>query len=359
LTDLAGDPIFQLNTVLWMLQHSPNRPGTFNAVLRHAGYGVRALGPKMTAPAAVEEALAKVNLSAGVPDPDVLADAPDDAPMPVFECKRSAFTPDSTTATQSRKLLARASDLSLVVGAPKGKTVPGAFVLVTRETEAPTLVNTIEVLRAEHGTNDIPAAPGSVLSIRNDPGVGVQVTLAGGDLPGPAGQVLATTQTIIEAAGDEEIARPLYLVPFDPGVEQEQDEADLCRRILLERARMFIAAQVGRCAPPQTLVINGLDILRYATDGLSDYWRKVSDRNAAAQVALQFAKQTLRGVKNTPPQVAERPGNPPQIEVTIKTVEQRDQAANYLVSAPLPGDLADLNDNQPELDLTTGGDPEP
>src|SRR5690606_9612356 len=158
------------------------------------------------------------------------------------------------------------------------------------------------ILRAELGTNEIPAAAGSVLGIRNDPGVGVQVTLIGGDLPGPAGDILATTQTVIAAAGDDENARPLYLIPFDPGVEQDPEEEDLCRRILLERSRMFVAAQIGRCAPPQTVVINGHDVLREATYGLSDYWRKVPDKNAAAQTALQFAKQTLRAVKTNPPQ---------------------------------------------------------
>jgi hypothetical protein len=47
MTDPSGDPVFQLNTVLWMLQPLPNRVGALQPVLYNAGYRVRALGKSL------------------------------------------------------------------------------------------------------------------------------------------------------------------------------------------------------------------------------------------------------------------------------------------------------------------------
>lgn len=215
MTQLSADPVFQLNTVLWMLQPSPPFPHAVDAVLYRAGYSVRQLSGRLTASDAVELTLAeKFGLRGGVPAPDVLmlvaveddtADAPDADPRLVFECKASSFGPDSSTADQARKFLGRAVDLSLAVGAAPGKTMAGAVVYLTRDGETTALQQTLTALAAEFDEREVPAAPASALGVTIEQGEGVVVALAGGTLPGRAAEVLAEPCVVVPAAGDEEM----------------------------------------------------------------------------------------------------------------------------------------------------------
>jgi hypothetical protein len=76
MTDPSGDPLFQLNAVLWMLQPMPGDSSAVNAVLHYRGYAVRSMGQTLTADASLERLLAvELNLR-GAPAPDVLASAP-------------------------------------------------------------------------------------------------------------------------------------------------------------------------------------------------------------------------------------------------------------------------------------------
>lgn len=359
MTQLAADPVFQLNTVLWMLQPSPAFPHAIDAVLYKAGYSVRQLGGRLTAPAHVEALLAQTLGLRGVPAPDVLADAPDADPRLVFECKASSFGRSSSTAEQAQKVLARAVDLSLAVGAALGKTVPGAVVYLTRDDQTGALAQTLMELTAQFDEHKVPTAPTSVLGVSAEPGEGVIVSLSEGTLPGRAGDVLAEPCVVVPAAGDGEVARPLYLVPYDPSVEQTDEERDRCLRVLLERARTHITSLIGRAAPPTTVVVDGMQVLADATYGLSAYWLDISARDAAARRALGFAKTALRQLKPTAPEVTERSSNPPRLEVRLTSAVERDAAANGLMAAVLPGDLDALDDAQQELILFPGENDRP
>lgn len=356
MSQLAADPVFQLDTVLWMLQPSPAFPQAVDPVLYNAGYRVRQLSGRLTASATVEAALAEEFGLRGVPAPDVLADAPDVDPRLVFECKASSFGRGSSTADQARKVLGRAVDLSLAVGAAPGKTVPGAVIYLTREDQSDTLVHTLTGLAAEFDERKVPAAPASVLGVSVEPGAGVVVSLAGGMLPGRAGELLGEPCMIVPAAGDDEVARPLYLVPYDPSVEQTDDERERCLRVLLERARTHITSLIGWAGPPTTVVVDGTQVLSDATYGLSAYWQDTNARDAAARKALGFAKTALRQLKPTAPEITERSNNPPRLEVRLRSADERDAAANGLMAAALPGDLDALDDPQQVIDLFPGED---
>ena len=138
MTDITADPVFQLNCVLWMLQPLPTLQvpggvgGPPNPVLHAAGYRIRALGMRLTAPPATEAALAGKFGLRGRAAPDVIASAPEGEHWLAIECKASSFGPESTTSHQALKILAQAADLSLIPVAPDGTAVPGAAVYATR-----------------------------------------------------------------------------------------------------------------------------------------------------------------------------------------------------------------------------------
>lgn len=338
MTDLSGDPVFQLNTVLWMLQPMPQGSTAVNAVLHQHGYAVRSMGQTLTADPTLERVLATEFDLRGAPCPDVLASAPEGSPWPVFECKRSAFGVDSTTSAQAAKVLARSIDLSLTVGAAPEAAVGGCAVFVTRDSEAPALQATVDELA--EGLQGIPTAPSSTVGLRVAPGEGVIARVVAGHFPGIGGAALAGDVVIVPAAGAEEEARPLYFVPFDPSVEQDEEERAACLRILLARGQAHAASTLGRGTAQGTAVLVGQELLDDATYGLARYWRDNATRDRAAQEILKFVKAALRDVRrpNTP-MVTEGSG-PKRLEVVIRSAEHRQECAEAVMAHPLPGDVA-------------------
>lgn len=338
MSDPSGDPLFQLNTVLWMLQPLPEKPGAVYAVLYHQGYAVRALGKALTASAKLERRLASELDLRGIAAPDVLASAPMSDPWPVFECKRSSFGPQSSTSHQALKILARAAELSLVAGSPPGVEVKGCAVFVTRDDQAARLQATLDELSATLEDARVTVAPASTIGIRVETGIGLIVRLVGGSFPGAGGQALTTDVVLLRAAGPDEDARPLYLVPFDPSVEQDEEERSLCLRILLARARAHAASMIGRGPASGTVVLEGHALLDAATFGLSKFWRDTKARDAVSHEVLRFLKAGLAAMRGpSAPFVTEGSG-PKRIEVVLRSEDHRQECAEAVMAYPLPGE---------------------
>lgn len=337
MTGASGDPLFQLNAVLWMLQPMTAGSGAVNAVLHHQGYAVRALGQTLTADPELERLLAVELGLRGAPAPDVLASAPPGNPWPIFECKKSSFGPGSSTSGQASKILARGADLSLTAGTPPGQPLEGCVVFVTREDETAILQHTLDQLRAALEQADVVAAPAATLGVRVETGVGLLAHVAGGTFPGAGGVALADDVVVVPAAGPDEDARPLYFVPFDPSVEQDDDERALCLRILLARGQAHAASILGRGPSQGTALLQGHELLDAATYGLARYWRDTPARDRAAQEILRFVKAALASMRKQAPMVTEG-SSPKRLEVIIQSVEHRQDCAEAVMGFPLPGE---------------------
>jgi hypothetical protein len=334
----AADPLFQLNTVLWMLQPLPGERGATRPVLHNAGYRVWALGKRLTAAPEVERLLAvKLNLR-GAPEPDVLASAPPAHPWLVVECKASSFGVDSSTIDQAMKVIARARDLSLVGGSPPGTELPGHVVYVTRREHASDLQATLDALASKAAAVGLDPAAVCTLGIHIEKGVGLTVAHLGGSLPAAAAGAFATEVVVLEASGPGEDARPLYLVPYDPSVNQSEEERILCLRVLLAGARAEAASLIGRWPQvPGTAVIEGNALLEGATFGLSKLWHDTGARDKAASVVLRFVKASLRSMSRYAPHVVD--GNSPRrIVVQLTSDDQRQACAEAIMARPLPGE---------------------
>jgi hypothetical protein len=338
MSDLTADPIYQLNAVLWMLQPLPRRIGAVRAVLYDAGYRVRALGKTLTASPEIERVLAtKLNLK-GAPAPDVIATAPLTDPWLVFECKVSSFSAGSSTSTQATKILARAADLSLVGGSPPGTALPGCVVYVTRKDQAADLQGTLDELVAQLVAAGLNPADVCTLGMRVETGVGLIVVHAGGSLTGVAAAAFANEVTVLEASGPEEDTRPLYLVPYDPSVEQSDEEQVLCLRILLARARAHAASLIGRNPAPGTAVIEGNALLTGATFGLSKLWHDHGARDRAAHEVLRFVRAGLNTVRRASVPLVTECTSPKRLEVVLTSEEQRQECAEAIMAMRLPND---------------------
>ena len=349
MTDPSGDPLFQLNAVLWMLQPMPRQSSAVNAVLHHHGYAVRSMGQTLTADPDLERLLAVELGLRGAPTPDVLASAPSGDPWPVFECKKSSFGPESSTSEQASKILARGADLSLTAGTPPGQRLDGCAIFVTREADAAKLQETLEQLRATLDRASAEAAPAATVGLSVQTGVGLVAHVASGTFPGVGGDALADHVIVVPAAGPDEDARSLYLVPFDPSVEQEDEERALCLRILLARGQAHAASILGRGPAHGTAVVQGHELIDAATYGLAKYWRDSTARERASQEILRFVKSALASMRRPKAPMVTEGNGPKRLEVVIRSAEHRQECAEAVMAHPLPGEPDIAAFVEPEL----------
>lgn len=132
--------------------------------------------------------------------------------------------------------------------------------------------------------------------------------------------------------------RPLYFVPFDPSVEQDDDERTRCLRILLARGRAHAASILGRGPAQGTEVLEARELIDAATYGLARYWRDSTARERAGQEILRFVKAALASMrKPKAPMVTEGSGLK-RLEVVIQSAEHRQECAEAVIGCPLPGE---------------------
>jgi hypothetical protein len=87
--DLIGDPLYQVNLLLWMLQPSTGRP--VNPLLQNAGFRLWDIERERPLPLDLASRLQTDGLAVRNPvAPDVLVDSPDKLFL-TLECKRSMF----------------------------------------------------------------------------------------------------------------------------------------------------------------------------------------------------------------------------------------------------------------------------
>ena len=337
MTDRCGDPIFQLNAILWMLQPLPQNVSDHipKAVLHEYGYRVRALGRRLTSDATIERQLATELDLRGVPVPDVIASPPASHPWPVFECKRSSFGPNGNEAKQASKIMARAADMSLIAGSSPGVPANGTVVYVTRKNQAAQLQTTLDQLRYKLVGASVQPASASTVSLDSTPGSGLVAKLEGGEFPGPVSSTLAQGVVVLPAVGPEEYPRHLYFIPYDPSVTQDPEEKRHCLRVLLARGRASAASIFGQSQDIGTIVIEGNALLHGATYGISEYWSEPNDRKQAAKTILKFVREALSSMRPCAPNVTEE-SSPPRIKVLIASEEQLQACAEIIMAHPLP-----------------------
>ncbi|MEV5316893.1 hypothetical protein AB0K92_04320 [Streptomyces sp. NPDC052687] len=129
------------------------------------------------------------------------------------------------------------------------------------------------------------------------------------------------------ASGD---ARPLYLIPFDPTTEENQDpdERRYCHRMLLERFYIAGIQAIGTADVPDVLIIKADDLFRKATHEYSDKWqaRELSGLKSRLiqGMAKTLNKGTLKGAVIA---------NNTSLEIRLRDEDDRNAAISLLLKA--------------------------
>jgi hypothetical protein len=164
--ELLRDPLFQLNSVLWLAQPMP-ADADITPLLYNQGHAVYAIAPLLTVPLDLRLVArdAALDLRDGV-RPDVVLKHRTEARFAFVECKANSFGEGSDSAQQSRSLLAVASARAAeVLGlAPEQVSASRLFYVVPSECQRP-LEQTLSELRSQLHAVALPAAESGTLGL--------------------------------------------------------------------------------------------------------------------------------------------------------------------------------------------------
>lgn len=330
---LLSDPVFQLNLGIWMLQQFPDE-ASIHPILSRAGYVLDSISRKLPPSPSMRPVLVRLAGSDGAPSPDILAQGPPDSPWLILECKGASFGPQSSNSKQALKLMAVASDLSDALGLA-GDPQPAGVCYLTTSQHHVALASTLEHLRTIIESASLPVPSIACLGVSRDED-GIYVEMCPQD-DSPAGlkRALPARQIVVKNdPGDD--PRPLYYVPWDPGVSQDPEQSEYCRSLLNSRLSVAAAGTVGRSRPPRRVTLKMETLLSDATFGVSDQWRSRSDLGRTLRNAKRFLKDALKDLAEQLAMAV--PTDPDRIEITVRNESDCEAAVDALLRAnPLGG----------------------
>jgi len=341
-TELLGDPIFQLNIVLWLAQPLP-AGSPIIPIFYQSGFSIYAVAPLLGLSPDLRLDCQRANFE--IQDrsrPDVVLVHKNANKYAIAECKKSSFGPGSSTAHQARTLLLISGPRAYeVLGVNRSQVAAVLLCYFAPDTAKKALTGTLGDLRQEIVDLGLPAGECSVIGMKiADEHLGISVD----DAASALFELHAGFHPFLSLDPGTD-PRPLYFIPFDPDVEQSPNEKLLCKRILFERIHGAILSAVGRANAPVTLLIQPSEILNDAMFGMSRHW----ENQAALRHMRRLCRQFIEGLATclnavTPETLAYR--QPEGWRLTVTDVAHHEALMNRLTRF-----------SSEELDLRT--DPKP
>jgi hypothetical protein len=277
--ELIGDHLFQLNLVLWLTQPIASNIG-IRPLFSQSGFSVYSVSPSLALPIPVREEIREKKIIAqdGC-SPDVLLNRKEANFFLLVECKKQSFGTGSSTSEQARTLLLLEGQIlgeSLALS-PTG-AAGSAVSYITRDDQKSPMQLTCENLKKEITAAGFKTNPTYCFGIKHDFDRSVYMVIDSIDSRS-LGIVDNGTIKIIEGRPDTD-PRPLYFIPLDPSVEQnEYGKKTLEQRLLSE-----LLSLIGRAKIPSKTLFTVEDLLEKATWGMYGVWR---DRDARTHLRRQ------------------------------------------------------------------------
>jgi len=269
LNDLIADPLFQLNSLLWLTQPLP-AVSSIRPLLLERGFVVHAIGPLLPLPPDIRLALADLSIATqGSARPDAVLRRDRDMRYGLVECKGKAFGTKSSTAAQARTLvIAAGSQMAEILGLAADE-VQGSVAAYWVPTQAGVEMHeTLGLLHGELADAKIACGTTCVLGLeaRKD-----AIYLVPDDV---AGEFFGLGKTPLPYLfiEDDNDPRPLYFIPYDPDSCRSPGDDKYCKRILFERIQATVLGAAGRATPPAELRFQAEDLLNSAMLGSYGLW---------------------------------------------------------------------------------------
>lgn len=275
-------PLFQLNLMIWLAWPGPPG-GMVRPIFLEDGFTIWGIAPTFELPLDVrakagENAVPFKN-SAG---PDLLLEHRGNRRLLLIECKVSSFgpvVPPENTKHQSRQasalLSATGSYLADYQGFPRPEKWRAHLLYAVSGGQEAAMQATLEELAEQLLAANIGTSPYDTLGIKLQSDGIYLVPQANSSIPVSALQTPSSDGVQVMALADDQDPRVLYLIPWDPSIDQP-DEYE--RHALEERVRSAFVSLVGGRLDAPTFEVT-LDEVLQASVEVWDMWR---DRQATA-----------------------------------------------------------------------------
>ncbi len=320
-SELLKDPLFQLNSLLWLTQPVPTDI-EIKPLLHERGWTVYAIAQLLGPPLDVLLFAQRANISVQERvRPDVVLQQTPQRRFAFVECKTSSFGSSSTTADQARALL--------IVGGPRAAEVLGLSVSQVSESfvsyvlpddQRKLLDPTLEALRKELGDKKIPVGNAILLGLQ----IAHNAVCIVVDPVGSASFDLPTGSTPFLTLEPDTDPRPVYFIPYDPDVDQTPQEKSFCKRILFERMLGAVVSAAGRVIPPFPTSLKTKSILNDSTFGMYDHWENQESAKNMRGVCKHFMGKVMQAVNSaTPNSMSYQPGHGWLIQLQDRNHQER------------------------------------
>lgn len=295
--ELIGNPLYQVNLVIWMVQPSMHLP--IKPILYQAGYRLHDIEPELPLPLDLASTLADQGIAVSDPvSPDVVLDTPQQA-FVLVECKASMFggpRPGEKSCSQIRQaralLLLMPETLASTLGLQARDVKESKLVYLTRhDPGVPQAEGVCEVRQGledqGHATIDCSIVG---LSITRQ-GVALRKSQGDSQLPLLIETQVADAIMVHNTDGQDVDAHMLYYLPWMPGASNEKDvygQAVFGSRVLTAAAEI-----IGPSRPPCDVRLEIDQILSRATMGVYGKWHNKSVRRSLREDARGLLKKEL------------------------------------------------------------------
>jgi len=323
---LIGDPLFQLNALLWLAQPMPSE-SEIRPLLYEQGFTVYAIAPLLGLPPDLRLVAqeAGINMQERV-RPDVVLAHEGARKFAFTECKKSSFGATSCTAEQGRSLLVVAGPRAAeVLGLPPGQVADSLLAFMTPQTEQGPLAQTLPTLYEELDAAQIPAGQFSVLGLVS---AETEVSIAIDDQASAFFALPSGINPFLRQEPDTD-PKPLYFIPYDPDIHQSPEEREFCKRVLFERMQSTVVAAVGHTTPPCELSLNSEKILNDAMFGMYGQWENRESARHMRRLCRQLMDALAQAVNSEAPNsITFQPGE--GWKIILQDSEQQEKALDAL-----------------------------
>lgn len=324
-SELVADPLFQLNSLLWMAQHLPAQ-SAIRPVLKDLGFEIYALSPPLSVPLDLRLKASEVGVT--IQDsvrPDIVFHKPDERRFAFVECKGNSFSPSSSNASQMRSQLLTTGDRAgEAIGGSSQDVSQSVLTVATADDSVARMGTTVTALKEELVSNGFsPSAFNQVGFVPYPERIALRFEATAREFYG-----VPTNEVELLRVSENTDPRPLYFIPYDPDLGGVPEAIEFNRRILFERILATIVAAVGRAPLPSTpLVMNMRDLLNDSMFGLFSKWENKDSGRHLVGLCRNFVRMCFNSGYLAPTPASWSNG---ECHVTIPDVHERDRIIDGL-----------------------------
>jgi len=289
---LCGDPLFQLNLSIWLAQPIP-MSFSIRPIFYESGFNIYSVGLLLALPPDIRLDIEKYTIDCqdgAKPDLILATDSRDK--LCILECKRASFGSNSSTAKQSRTLMLLSGPIvSEIMAIGQQVSSQGILIYLTKADQTMDLQNTLEELSQEISVTKLKTGEYGCLGIKSNE---KSILIEYSDKLKTLMNFNAVSPVKIISIENDTDPRPLYFIPYDPAVfnEQSEEEEKFCKRILFERFLSHILSKIGSSSIPSEVLFTREEILNGVTFGLYSMWDD-NDAKRYIKKVLRFFMDSL------------------------------------------------------------------